>query len=476
MEDLYSLSRVVREIVGENLRESHLEEFIPAEGPLNMSLDRFISLITDVKSMRDTNVNVYKRFVEDGELFTISFTNSIDVIEEFMECFDVSDEIVHKFKLYRQNPFDINSMETKYFPTIDIACPWGEFTIKDNPHDYAYNVCYNCVKYDDHYGIKNLLTFYPRTVELLVRLRKLEYLKTHISEFTYKSEKYVNIAAENGDLECMKWLISKGSTVGKNVFCYAAKYGRLDCIKWLHENGYPWSKYTLSHAAFGGHLECLKYAHASGGGSQEFAVCQNAAMNGYLECLIYAFTNGFICDVSVSANAGKNGHFECLKYLHNNRADIHPDISYYAAISGNMECLRWTYENGYRMSQSICNYAERVGNIDCLRYAYEHGGIWHNPNLNHSFETGNLECIKYVYEKGICNSKININDAAKHLHVLKWLHESDLIDFSHEINIQNIKLECMEYILQHGLIRTTKGIYGPEMFKLYAKYKASSKK
>ena len=44
----------------------------------------------------------------------------------------------------------------------------------------------------------------------------------------------------------------------------AADNGHLNCLKYLHENGWQWNKYTCFRAASTGHLDCLKYAHENG--------------------------------------------------------------------------------------------------------------------------------------------------------------------------------------------------------------------
>lgn len=472
MEDLYDLSNVVKTVIdGSHLSESSLNDFIPAEGPLKLSPDKFVSLITDIKSIRDANVNVYKRFVEDGELFTISLTNSVDLIEEFMRYFDVSAVVNDKFQLYKENPSSI--MASEDYQVLNVSCPWGDFT-NTNSTDYGYNVCYNCIKYNDEYGIQKLLRFYPRTIELLVRLRKLHYLQKYATYITDKTSIYIGIAAENGDIECIKWLISKGMLVGKYVYCCAAHYGQLECIKWLHAANYPWSKHTLSQAALNGDLDCFKYIFENMPEDiSNIGVCENAAAKGHIECLKWAIENGIGCSVAASARAAENGHLECLKYLHASGIEIHRDITAYGACT-NIECLRWAYENGYRMSQFACSQAERHGNIDCLRYAHENGGIWHDPYLSSSLHYGNLEIIKYVYEKGICTKKVYVDIAAQHLHVLKWLHESNLINFdkvltSDKLNFDGLKTECAEYLLQHKLTGYIK-CFEKDKFKLFATF------
>lgn len=475
MEDLYDLSNVVKTIVDESdLSECNLNDFIPAEGPLKLSPDKFVSLITDVKSIRDANVNVYQRFVEENsELFTISLTNSVDLIEEFMRYFDISAEVVtDKFRLYKENPLSIPKYEG--YPTIS-KTEYG--VMVEDSLDYGYHICFACIKYNDEYGIQKLLSFYPRTIELLVRLRKLCYLRKYVSRIINNKKVYTdthtNIAAENGDIECLQWLIANGAPIGENIYCYAAHYGQLECIKWLNAAKYPWSENTLLHAEFYGDLKCFKYVFENMPKEiYNHNVCATAASRGHIECLKWAIENGLKCSVAASAYAAQNGHLECLKYLHTNGIKIHSQICEYAAYNKTAECLCWAHKNGYEMFSEVYSIAERHGNLECIRYAYENGVVWRKPDIGQSLYYGRLEIIKYIYEKGIYTNKVYINIAAQHLHVLKWLHESKLIRFDKEytfekVDFDELKTECAEYLLQHGLIKYTT-CHKKDKFKLFA--------
>ncbi len=48
-------------------------------------------------------------------------------------------------------------------------------------------------------------------------------------------------AAENGNLENMKWLKENECPWDEWTFSYASKHGNLENMKWLRENGCPWN-------------------------------------------------------------------------------------------------------------------------------------------------------------------------------------------------------------------------------------------
>ena len=96
------------------------------------------------------------------------------------------------------------------------------------------------------------------------------------------------------DLEVPQTLAEKGDPGGledEKTTELAAERGDLECLKYAREHGCPWSEETTLSAALGGHLECLKYAHENGCRWDE-GTTRAAAANGHLECLVYARDNG----------------------------------------------------------------------------------------------------------------------------------------------------------------------------------------
>jgi len=65
----------------------------------------------------------------------------------------------------------------------------------------------------------------------------------------------------------------------------AAQNGNLECLKYLHENKYFWNEFTCQYAANRGFLKCLKYTHENGCIWDE-DTCRYAE-NERLECLNY---------------------------------------------------------------------------------------------------------------------------------------------------------------------------------------------
>jgi len=133
---------------------------------------------------------------------------------------------------------------------------------------------------------------------------------------------YVNDAAGNGHLECLKYYQKKGCPLTEDPWdegaCEtAAEHGHIEILKYLHENGCPWNEDACTGAAENGQLECLQYLHENGCPWDEWA-CARAAEYGYIEILKYLHENKCPWDEVACTYAKGGDHIDCLNYLHEN--------------------------------------------------------------------------------------------------------------------------------------------------------------
>jgi hypothetical protein len=143
----------------------------------------------------------------------------------------------------------------------------------------------------------------------------------------------INMAADQGNLEMVKYCVANKCPVNEFACANAAKNGHLECLKYLREEvKAPWASGTAAWAAANGHLHILEYlVERKFDKYSEFA-CERAAKYGHLDCLKYLReTAKAPWDSWAVRRAHENNHPECLQYLLDNNCPLP---------------YGWRYENG----------------------------------------------------------------------------------------------------------------------------------
>ena len=146
----------------------------------------------------------------------------------------------------------------------------------------------------------------------------------------------------------IKYLPQKGLAVTASTGCAAAVIGAAtfhSTASRAHDKGCPWHNATCELAAENGELQCLKYAHVMGCPWVE-VTCGTAAANGHLACLKYAHEHGCPWDERTCAGAAENGHLECLQYAHDKGCPWDESTCKVAADKGHLACLKYAHEHG----------------------------------------------------------------------------------------------------------------------------------
>ena len=130
----------------------------------------------------------------------------------------------------------------------------------------------------------------------------------------------INAAAEQGNLEMVKYCVANECPIDCGACAWAAENGHLECLKYLREEGKaPWDSKTATWAALNGHLHTLEYLVERKYDQYSVYACAFAAMNGHLDCLKYLHeTAKAPWDSEAVYYAHENNHPECLQYLLDN--------------------------------------------------------------------------------------------------------------------------------------------------------------
>ena len=143
----------------------------------------------------------------------------------------------------------------------------------------------------------------------------------------------INVAAQKGNLEMVKYCVANECPINTGACARAAENGHLECLKYLREEAKaPWDRHTANWAALTGHLHILEYLVERKYDKYDAYACYYAAVHGHLDCLQYLHeTAKAPWDSRAVREAHKNNHLECLQYLLDNNCPLP---------------FNWRYEHG----------------------------------------------------------------------------------------------------------------------------------
>jgi hypothetical protein len=154
---------------------------------------------------------------------------------------------------------------------------------------------------------------------------KLEFLKWVREEKKCRwDSRTITAAAEQGNLEMIKYCVAKKCPIDTRACSHAAKKGHLECLNYLREEAEaPWDWRIAARAALNGHLHILEYLVERKFDQYSVNACEFAAMNGHLDCLKYLReTAKAPWNSQAVYYAHKNNHTECVHYLLDNNCPL----------------------------------------------------------------------------------------------------------------------------------------------------------
>ena len=165
----------------------------------------------------------------------------------------------------------------------------------------------------------------------VAKTNKLELLEWAREEkkCTWNS-RTINVAAEQGNLEMVKYCVANECPIDVYACTCAARNGHLEVLKCLHEEAKaPWNWRTAAWAAQNGHLHILEYLVERKYDKYNQWACVWAARNGQLDCLKYLHeTAKAPWNSEAVRGAHRNNHPECVQYLLDNNCPLPPGWRY----------------------------------------------------------------------------------------------------------------------------------------------------
>ncbi|CAL6306308.1 unnamed protein product [Bathycoccus prasinos] len=157
--------------------------------------------------------------------------------------------------------------------------------------------------------------------EEVARTNKLELLKWAREEKKCEWDwRTITEAAKQGNLEMVKYCVANECPINEEACACAAENGHLECLKYLREEvKAPWDSYTALRAAQNGHLHILEYLVERKFDKYSELACERAAEFGHLDCLKYLHeTAKAPWNSEAVYYAHENNHPECVQYLLDN--------------------------------------------------------------------------------------------------------------------------------------------------------------
>jgi hypothetical protein len=154
--------------------------------------------------------------------------------------------------------------------------------------------------------------------------------------------------AHTNKLELLEWAREeKECKWDEKTICAAAGEGNLEMVKYCVANQCPINEYACAHAAENGHLECLKYLREEAKATWGSLTASWAALYGHLHILEYLVERKYDqFSTYACKNAAYSGHLDCLKYLHETaKAPWTPSAVQRTHEKNQTECLQYLLDN-----------------------------------------------------------------------------------------------------------------------------------
>ena len=287
------------------------------------------------------------------------------------------------------------------------------------------------------------------------------------------NRKACKIAAENGHLNIIEWIMSeilvwKGDNdensyyeewIEEAIGGTAASKGHLHILKAIPSDYY--SYFIIGEALQHSQMEVIKWLDEGDHIRDSQNILEYAAISGNVDIVKWAQKN---FDVTFQLNKALRkavvyGNLDVVKYLKDQDLyDWNSEVCSIAASYGCFEILKWAYENGTPLDETAASDAARSGNLNILKWLFEKECPISSNLAGSAIYGGNLELIKWLHFNKIFH-KIAASYCAivlkqKNIDLLNWLLDNNLCEVNKECVIVAIRsgfdLKTIQRLLSLG--------------------------
>ena len=224
------------------------------------------------------------------------------------------------------------------------------------------------------------------------------------SKWLFKRDFCEKVARTN-KLELLKWAREvKKCEWDKKTIAVAAEQGNLEMVKYCVANRCPIDALACANAARNGDLECLKYLHEDVKAPWDWKTASGAAENGHLHILEYLVEREYDeFDENACSWAADQGQLDCLKFLHETaKAPWGSGTVALAAMQGHLHILEYLDERKYKYDEygeEACEHAAWYGHLDCLKFLHETAKApWDERAVRFAHQQNHSECLQYLLD------------------------------------------------------------------------------
>lgn len=288
--------------------------------------------------------------------------------------------------------------------------------------------------------------------------KELTYLPMFLKLRSTKPQLHMNLAAESGSLELIKFLLRHGHEMSAETTKVAAENGHLKCLQFLHSIHCPWNTSTAFAAARGGHFECLRFAHTHGCAWSDTLIAHPAAAGGHLKCLQYVAEKGCALDKALYIKAANAESIDCVQYLHTQSVPFPDSFVHHLVSMNNLRCLEFALQHG-------CTFHDNtlivVQSIECLHILYNADHYWTAQSAAWA-ASKSLTVLKFLHERRCpwdettylraLESHSTTANNTSNIDCLVYAHQNGC-PWSRETSLQAVRVgnaAAVEYLLTHG--------------------------
>jgi hypothetical protein len=228
-------------------------------------------------------------------------------------------------------------------------------------------------------------------------------------KFEMRNDEVMKMAAENGRIDVLEWLVEQGLHTSLDTYVCAARGGHIHVLEWLQSQDGSVLYYSrpsiCAAAAGGGSIETLKWLRSQNPFySWDESACRAAAKGGHFDTLKWLRSQSPPCpwDPDTFIAAIKRGNLEVVEWMETQRVGWSVNPTHYAAGAGQLEILKWFHKRGVKLDSVVCEVAARKGHWHIVQWlrSLDPPCPWGDGVITNAWKQGRIDMMKWTRSQG----------------------------------------------------------------------------